>query len=140
MLYFLTRLGTCHFCYHHPKAVYCMMLYNQFWYILKEVSHSYVVVEMCCQRSQCKTKPLFLDQQRHLLSRNSISPQEGEMLYDPCKQAPKGACESEERSRAVLVKEGMTEIFEMELGAMWKKNPSKLYLLKKLWSHRMYNF
>lgn len=88
-----------------------MMLYNQIWYILKEVNHSYLAVEMCCQRSQCKTKPLFLDQQRYLLSRNSISPQEGEMLYDPCKQAPEGACErEEERNRAVLVKEGMTVI------------------------------
>lgn len=44
------------------------------------------------------------------------------MLQDPCKQAPEGACErEEERNRAALVKEGMTEIFEMESGAMWKK-------------------
>lgn len=84
---------------------------------------------------------LFLDQQIYLLSRNSISPWEGEVLYDPCKQAPEGACErEEERNRAVLVKKGMTEICETESGAMWKKNPSKLYLLKKPWSHRMYSF
>lgn len=86
------------------------------------------------------TKPLFPEQQRSLLSRNSISSQEGEMLYDPCKQAPEGPHEREEGNRAFLVKEGMTEIFEMASGAMWKKNPSKLYLLKKLWPHRMYNF
>lgn len=83
---------------------------------------------------------MFLDQQIYLLSRNSISPWEGEVLYDPCKQGPEGACEEEERNRAVLIKERMTEICETASGAMWKKNPSKSYLLKKPWSHRMYNF
>lgn len=63
------------------------------------------------------------------------------MLYDPCKQALEGACEREEEiNRAALVKEEMTEIFEMESEAMWKKNPNKLHLLKKTWSHRMYSF
>lgn len=48
----------------------------------------------------------------------------------PQKEPVKG----KKKTTAVLVKEGMTEIFEMGSGA---KNPSKLYLLKKLWSHRM---
>lgn len=43
------------------------------------------------------------------------------MLYGPCKQASEGACEREERNRTVLVKAGMTEIFEMASGAMWKR-------------------
>lgn len=53
------------------------------------------------------------------------------MLHDPCKQSPEGAHEREERNRSVLVKEGMIEIFETASGAMWKKKPSQLYLLKK---------
>lgn len=40
MLYFLTWLGTCQFCYHHPKAVHIVMLYNQIWNLLEEVSCS----------------------------------------------------------------------------------------------------